>query len=68
VLDACSEALHDLPNAPHLVELNLELIDLAQDLMEAGNLSVGRLDRVTRAGGLGGRCGLGLSSQLKQSQ
>jgi len=63
VLDPRAEAFYYLPNAPYFVELNLELVDLAQDFVEAGDFGVGILDRVARAGVLGCGCGLRLGSQ-----
>ena len=57
LLDAGLEAFHNLANAAHLVELDLELIDLAENAMEAGNFRVGHLDGVASAVvlNLGGR-------------
>lgn len=54
------EALDYLADATDLVELDLELVDLAQNGMEAGDFSVGHLDRVTGAVvlDLGSRLGL----------
>jgi hypothetical protein len=43
------ETFHNLANAAHLVELDLELVDFAQDLAEAGDFGVGYLDGVARA-------------------
>lgn len=65
MLDARAEALDNLPNAPHLVELDLQLVDLAQDLVEAGDFGVGVLDCVARAGVLRCGCGLRLGRELE---
>jgi hypothetical protein len=43
------ETFHNLANATHLVELDLELVDFAQDLAEAGDFGVGHLDGVAGA-------------------
>lgn len=48
-LDPGLEALDYLADATDLVELDLELVDFAQDGSEAGDFGVGHLDRVTCA-------------------
>lgn len=40
-LNAAAVGLDDFPNAADLVELDLQLVDLAQDFVEAGYLGVG---------------------------
>jgi hypothetical protein len=57
LLDAGLEAFHNLANAAHLVELDLELINFAEDAVEAGDFGVGHLDGVASAVvlNLGGR-------------
>lgn len=52
MLDARPKALHDLADAPHLVELDLELVDFAQDGAEARYLGVSILDGGAGAGRL----------------
>lgn len=48
-LDTLLETFDNLANATHLVEFDLQLVDLAQDGPEAGDFGVGHLDRVTSA-------------------
>lgn len=48
-VDPGLESLDDFSNAAHLVELDLQLVDLAQYGAEACDFGVGHLDRVTRA-------------------
>jgi hypothetical protein len=43
------EALDNLTDATHLVELDLELVDFAQDGSKAGDFSVGDLDGISSA-------------------
>jgi hypothetical protein len=63
-LDARPEALHDLTDAPHLVELDLQLVDFAQDGPEARDLGVGILEGVAGAVGLQRRGRLRLLGEL----
>jgi hypothetical protein len=63
-LDARLEALDDLADAAHLVELDLQLVDLAQEGAEARNLSVGIAEGVAGAVGLQRRGRLGLLGEL----
>jgi hypothetical protein len=60
MVDPRLEALDYLANATHLVELDLELVDFAQDSTKAGDFGVGHCHRVTSAVvlDLGGRLGL----------
>lgn len=60
-LNPGAEPLDDITDMPHLVELDLELVDLAQDLAKAGDFGVGDGDGGGGAGGLvrGGALGLG---------
>lgn len=62
--DASSKCFHDLADAPYLVEFDLELVDLAQDLAETGDLGVGGLDEVPGTIILRLGCGLGLRGEL----
>ena len=62
--DTRLETFHDLANAAHLVELNLKLVDFAQNGTEACDFRVGRLDRVTGAVVLDLRRRLGLLREL----
>lgn len=63
VFYACAETFHYLADAPYLVELNLELVDLLENFAEAGDFCVGHLDRVARAVVLDLCCGLCLCGQ-----
>ena len=56
-----AESLHDIADMAHLVELDLELVDLAEDFSEAFDFGVGSGDGGGGAGGLmvGGALGLG---------
>jgi hypothetical protein len=63
-VNARLEPLHYLANAAHLVELDLQLVDFAQQGAEACDFGVGGLDRVARAVVLDLRCGLGLLGEL----
>jgi hypothetical protein len=58
------KGLHYLPDAAHLVELNLQLVNLAEDGAEAGDLGVGIGDGVGGAVGLELGGGLGLLGEL----
>lgn len=58
LVDACLEGLDYLANAAHLVELDLQLVDLAEDGAEASNFGVGIVD------GMGGAIGLELGGRL----
>ena len=62
--DTRLETFHDLANAAHLVELDLKLVDFAQNGTEACDFRVGRLDRVTGAVVLDLRRRLGLLREL----
>lgn len=65
VLDTAAIGLDYLSNATYLVKLDLELVDLAQDFMEAGDLGVGVGDEVAGAIVLHGSGGLGLVGELR---
>ena len=58
------ESLHYIPYVPHLVELGLQLVDLPQDISEAGDFSVGGGDGAGGTGGLVGDGALGLCCEL----
>lgn len=62
--DASAKRLYDFPDAPYLVELRLQLVDLAQYVLEAGYLGVGILDGIAGAVVLRIRRGLGLLIEL----
>lgn len=64
MLDAGLETFHNLANAAHLVEFNLQLVDFAENLAEAGDFGVGSLDRVACAVVLGLRRRLRLLREL----
>jgi len=64
--DACAVSFHDLADAPDLVELGLELVNLSKDFVEAFYFGVGHFDCVSRAVVLGLGCCLGLLIQLKR--
>lgn len=59
-----AKGLDDLPDSPYLVELGLQLVDLAQDVLEARNFGVGGLDDVAGAVVLRLRRGLRLLVEL----
>jgi hypothetical protein len=48
-LDSRSKCFHDLANALYLLEFDLQLVDLTQDLVEAGDFGVGHCDEVAGA-------------------
>ena len=64
-LDAGAKSLYDFADAADLVEFVLELVDLAQDLVEAGDFGIGHLDQVAGAVVLRRRRLLGLRVQLR---
>lgn len=64
VFNTAAVGLDYLPNAADLVELDLELVDLAQDLVEAGDLGVGIRNEVSGAVVLHGSGRLGLFGEL----
>lgn len=64
--DSCSEALDNVPNVSHFVELRLELIDLPDDITKTSNLGVGSSHRSARARGLVHGGDLGLRRELQR--
>ena len=44
--DASAVGLYDIPDAPYLLELGLQLFDLSQNLLKAGYFGVGRVDDI----------------------
>jgi len=46
---AATEVTHYVPNVGNAVKVQFELIDLAHDLMIAGDLGISIVDKVTRA-------------------
>lgn len=61
------EALYYFANAADLVELDLELVDFAQDGMETGDFGVGHLYRIASAVVLDLGSRLGLLRELQES-
>ena len=53
--DAGPICLDDITYMPHLVEFGLEVVDLAEDVLEPSDLGVGSGDRIGCVPGLGGR-------------
>lgn len=64
-MDARLKGLYYLPDAAHLVELDLQLVNLAEDGAEASDLGVGIGDGVGGAVGLELGGGLGLLGELE---
>lgn len=50
--NASLETFHNLANAMHLVEFDLQFVNLAEDGTEAGNFSIGRLHCISGTVGL----------------
>ena len=68
LMDACLEGLYYLADATHLVELDLQLVNLAEDGSEAGDFSVGHLHCVASAVVLHLGRRLGLLGELRVCQ
>jgi hypothetical protein len=68
IVDACFEALDYLANTAHFVELDLQLVNLAEDGSEAGDFSVGHLHCVASAVVLHLGRRLGLLGELRACQ
>jgi hypothetical protein len=63
--DSRAESFYYFSNAPYLVKLDLQLVNLPQDLPKACDLLVGHLDRVASTIVLHLCCGLCLSGELR---
>lgn len=65
MLNARLEALYYLADAADFIELDLQLVDFAEDSAEAGDFGVSIVDCVGGAAGLQGRGGLRLLVELR---